>query len=58
LGDGALGDDTGVDGQIVDPGGPAVVAVPTMPWWAMLALLVVLTTGAVWLLRRYRYARV
>ena len=53
-GDGALGDNTGADGLIVDPGGPAAIAVPTLPWWATITLAALLLASAIWVRRRSR----
>jgi hypothetical protein len=44
--DGALGDATGVDGVIYDPGGPAVSLIPGLPAPALLLLGVVLAATA------------
>ena len=51
-----LGDDTGVDGVIVDQGGPAVgnIPVPTMSEWGMIVFLVIAGLGSVCYLRRKR----
>jgi hypothetical protein len=58
--DGQLGDDTGVDGIIVDQGGPGQalgpVAIPTMTEWGMIILIGLLGIGAVYYLRRRRSA--
>jgi hypothetical protein len=58
LTDGQLGDDTGVDGRIVDQGGPgqgqAVMAVPTMTEWGIILFMVLAGTVAVWQMRRLR----
>ena len=60
LQDGQLGDDTGVDGIIVDEGGPgqalAAAAIPTMTEWGMIILIVLLGIGSVYYLRRRRLA--
>jgi hypothetical protein len=50
LTDGQLGDDTHVDGMIVDPGGPAVAAAvaPVLSAWGLIALIMMLGTVA-WL---------
>jgi hypothetical protein len=50
--DGELGDDTGRDGEIVEPGGPAVAAVPSLPATMLLLLATVLLLGGGLLLRR------
>jgi len=59
LADGQLGDDTGVDGIIVDQGGPGlppggVVAVPTMTEWGMILFMLCAGLGAVYLIKRRR----
>jgi PKD repeat protein len=56
LRDGQLGDDTGVDGRIVDQGGPGQQAtvVPTMTEWGMILFMVLAGTVAVWQMRRLR----
>jgi hypothetical protein len=58
LTDGQIGDDTGVDGRIVDQGGPgqagAVMTVPTMTEWGMMVFMVLAGTAAVWYMRRMR----
>lgn len=51
LSDGQLGDATAVDGQIVDPGGPAQTAAPSVPALSslgllLLAVVVILGTGS------------
>jgi hypothetical protein len=58
LSDGALGDDTGVDGIIVDQGGPGQppTAIPTMTEWGMLAMVLLLLAGSIYHLRRRRTA--
>ena len=60
LQDGQLGDDTGVDGIIVDQGGPgqalAAAAIPTMTDWGMIILIVLLGIGPVYYFRRRRLA--
>jgi len=52
LNDGALGDQTGEDGAIVDPGGLAVAAVPSLPGWSPLVLSAILALGAAYFVRR------
>ena len=61
LRDGQLGDDTEVDGTIVDQGGPGQpmndpVAVPTMNQWGTIILIALLGIGSVCYLRRRRLA--
>ena len=52
LQDGQLGDDTGVDGILVDPGGPgqpgesSAAAVPTMTEWGMIIFVILLGIGS------------
>ncbi len=54
LQDGALGDDTAVDGVIVDQGGPGqqATSVPTMNEWGMIIFIILAGLGAVYYLRR------
>jgi hypothetical protein len=58
LTDGQLGDDTGVDGIIVDQGGPGLptgsdaVSVPTMNEWGMIIFIALSAFGAVFYMRR------
>ena len=59
LKDGQLGDDTGVDGKIVDQGGPGqpnqgatVVSVPTMTEWGMIIFMLFAGLSAVWFINR------
>jgi hypothetical protein len=52
LADGALGDETGVDGQIVDPGGPALTLIPALPWPAFPLLAAALVAAGARRLRR------
>ncbi|RPJ09942.1 MAG: IPTL-CTERM sorting domain-containing protein [Deltaproteobacteria bacterium] len=53
-----MGDDTGVDGVVVDQGGPGqqggngAVAVPTMTEWGMIILAALLGIGSVYYFRR------
>jgi hypothetical protein len=58
--DGQLGDDTGVDGLIVDQGGVGqalhYAAIPTMNEWGMLVLMVFLGIGSIYYLKRRRLA--
>ena len=53
--DGQLGDDTGIDGQIIDQGGPAVPApsqsIPTLSEWMMIMMALVLAAVGVSRLR-------
>ncbi len=60
LRDGQFGDDTGVDGIIVDAGGPgqalAAAGIPTMTEWGMIILIVILGIGSVYYLRKRRSA--
>ncbi len=60
LTDGQIGDDTAVDGRIVDQGGPgrpmAITAVPTMTEWGMIVFMVLAGFTAVYYLRRMRMA--
>ncbi len=60
LWDGQFGDDTGVDGMIVDQGGPGVPLpvgpVLTMTEWGMLILIVLIAIGSVYYLNRWRSA--
>ena len=55
--DGGLGDDDlAANGVIVDQGGPgtrgSATAVPTLSWWAMAALSLLLLGGGAWRVRR------
>ncbi len=56
LTDGGLGDDTGVDGLIVDQGGPGLPAgatpVPTMTEWGMILFMLFAGLAAVYRMRR------
>lgn len=54
--DGQLGDDTGVDGIIVDQGGPGAPAavVPTVDEWGMIIFMILAGFGGVLYLRRQR----
>ena len=52
--DGALGDATGVDGAIVDPGGPAVQEVPALSLGGVAALALLLGALAAGTLRVHR----
>jgi hypothetical protein len=58
--DGCLGDDTVVDGVIIDQGGAgqpgASVAVPTMTEWGMIIFMMLAGLGAIYYLRRNRKA--
>jgi hypothetical protein len=54
LADGALGDATGVDGVIVDPGGPAVQVIPALGMPAMVTLALLLGASAAGALRMRR----
>ncbi len=58
LTDGQLGDDTGLDGVIVDQGGPGgpPVSVPTMNEWGMIIFMIFAGLGAFYYLRRQRKA--
>ena len=60
LTDGGLGDDTAVDGVIVDQGGPGQpgqqFAVPSMTAWGMIVFMFFAGIGAVWSVRRRRKA--
>ncbi|HVN40165.1 MAG TPA: integrin alpha [Myxococcota bacterium] len=55
--DGGLGDSTGVDGVIVDPGGPAMAQVPALPAFAIAALALLLGASAAVALRSRRSTR-
>jgi len=50
LADGALGDDTGIDGEILTRGGPAVMAlaIPALSPGGLLVLMLVLVMAATW----------
>ena len=55
--DGQLGDDTGVDGIIVDAGGPALsqpLPIPAMDEWGMIIFLLLAGLGAIFYLRRQK----
>ncbi len=54
LADGALGDDTGIDGQIVTLGGPVSSPLPTINEWGMIIFMVLAGLGAIYRLRRQR----
>ncbi len=58
LTDGIIGDGTGVDGTIFDPGGPAIlappVAVPTMTGWGIAVFMILVLIGTVYYVRRKR----
>jgi hypothetical protein len=60
LRDGQFGDDTGVDGVIVDQGGPGepvpTAPVPTMTEWGMVIMSILLAASAIYFLRRRRKA--
>ena len=54
LSDGEIGDDTGVDGEIVDQGGPGtpiVAAIPTTSEWMLLLMAMTLGITGAWKLR-------
>ncbi|MBW3672387.1 MAG: IPTL-CTERM sorting domain-containing protein [Acidobacteria bacterium] len=55
LNDGQLGDDTGVDGEIVDQGGPGapgpMSSIPTTSEWMLLLLMMTLAITGFWKLR-------
>jgi hypothetical protein len=57
LTDGALGDDTGVDGVIVDDGGPALPSVPAITEWGMIIFIALAGLAAVNYLRRQKTAK-
>jgi len=56
LQDGQLGDDTGIDGIIIDQGGPGQqqqeLAVPTMTEWGILVFMVLAGLGSIFYLRK------
>lgn len=55
LNDGQLGDDTGVDGEIVDQGGPdapSVARIPTASEWMLLMMAMALALAGAWKLSR------
>lgn len=54
LEDGALGDDTGVDGVIFDIGGPAVsdAAIPTLNEWGMIISVILLSMMSLYFARK------
>jgi hypothetical protein len=60
--DGQLGDDTGIDGVIVDQGGPGqpngngAVAVPTMSEWGMILFMALAGLSSAYYLRRQKRA--
>jgi hypothetical protein len=54
LADGELGDDTGVDGEIVDQGGPSIpgAEIPMLSGWLLLVVALMLALAGAWVLRR------
>ncbi|THB80507.1 MAG: IPTL-CTERM sorting domain-containing protein, partial [Desulfobacteraceae bacterium] len=54
LADAQLGDGTGFDGIIYDPGGPAQLdpAIPTLNEWGQIIMVLILAGSSVWMIRR------